>query len=189
MSADPLAELVRELAVPTAVPVESEHPVTKPGGAIQKVNYTHDAMINLILAQPGISQNKIAAHFGYSASWVSLILSSDAFKARLAERSKELVDPTLRATIEEQFVGIVARSIAVVQEKLNKPPDQIPDNFALRALEISSRAAGYGAKDTTPPVTPVEMHLHLDNLGNRLTGLLQRKKDAILDAELVEKGE
>src|SRR5271170_3657057 len=106
---DDLAEAVAETVVEQAARPQ----------AIQKVNYSHDGMINLIIAHRGISQNQIAAHFGYSASWVSQIMSSDAFQARLMERAQEIEDPTLRATVEEGLKGILARSMELLKRKLD----------------------------------------------------------------------
>jgi len=151
-----------------------------PKPAIQKINYSHDGMINLILAHRGISQNELAAHFGYSASWISQVMSSDAFQARLAERAMEIEDPTLRATVEENLKGLVSRSMEILKEKLSRPPSEIPDNLAIRTLELSTRALGYGARDQSPQ-TQVNVNLHLEDLGSRLTGLLARKKTEVLE--------
>lgn len=155
------------------------------GGAIQKVRYSHEAMIDLIIAKPWISQNELAAHFEYTAPWVSRIIASDAFQARLAERTKELVDPTVRATVEERFKALVLRSLEILEEKLAKPSHQIPDQLALRTFELSARAAGYGAKDSQPSVATTEVHVHLEQISNGLTQLLRRKKVEVTEAELV----
>jgi DNA-binding MarR family transcriptional regulator len=164
--------------------MQSVAPAPVASGGIAKVRYTHDGMIDLIITNPGISQGQLAAHFGYSQSWISQIISSDAFQSRLAERKEELVDPTIRATIEEQFKGLVARSLEILREKLNRPAASIPDNLALRTLELSARAAGYGARDMVPPVPTQEMHLHLNVLGERLTELLRAKKVEAIEGEL-----
>jgi hypothetical protein len=143
-------------------------------------------MIDQILANPCISQNELAAVFGYTASWVSLVMASDAFKARLAEKSKDLIDPILRATVEERFKGLVLRSLEILQEKLNRPPKDVPDQLALRTFELSSRAAGYGVKDPNPAQTPGDLHIHLEAMGEQLTGLLRRKRAEIIDAVPLE---
>lgn len=158
------------------------------GGVLAKVSYTHEAMIDLLLAQPAMSQGDLAAHFGYSASWICQILASDAFQARYAERSRDLVDPILRATVEERFKGLVLRSLEILQEKLNKPSHQVPDQLALRTFELSSRAAGYGSREQTPPVAPIEMHLHLEQLGGGLTDLLRRKRAEAIEGEATPVG-
>lgn len=148
-------------------------PIKKPG--IEKVRYTHDGMINLIIANPAVSQNELAKHFGYTASWISQIIASDAFQSRLAERTTELVDPMIRTSVEEKFKGLVLRSLEILAEKLNKPSDQIPDQLALRALEVSSKAAGYGAREA-PLVQVNNITTHLDELGDNLVRLLRKKK-------------
>ncbi len=110
---------------------------------IQKVRYSHDGMIDLVIANPSISQNEIAAHFGYTPGWVSQVFNSDAFKSRLVERKEEIVDPVLRATLEEKLQALADKSIQVLLEKLHQTQNP---NVAVRALDVVSRALGYGAK-------------------------------------------
>lgn len=147
-----------------------------PKQAIAKLHYTHDAMVDLIIANPAISQNELAYRFGYSPAWVSRVLASDAFQAQLALRTKDIVDPTLRQTVADQFEGLIFRSLEILQEKLNKPTDQIPDQLALRALEISAKAKGYGAKQEAPPPPPVNVNLYLESMAGNLTRLLHRSR-------------
>ena len=175
---DPLESLMAE--------VSEEKAPKPPGQAIAKLRYSHSAMIDLLLAHPDISQNEVADAFGYTASWVCQIMSSDAFKAAYAARAEEMLDPALRATIKERFEALVLRSAEILAEKLNKPSDQVPDNLALRTFELGSRAAGYGARDIIPPVPPAQIHLHLESLAGGLTQLLQRKKREVIEGEARE---
>ena len=170
-------------AVPPAPPATSPVPS---GPQARRSNYSHKGMVDLIVANPGISQNEIAAKLGYSASWVSQIISSDAFQVMLADRTKEIVDPAIRATVEEQFKGLIFRSLEVLREKMSLPSGVIPDNLALRTAELSSRALGYGVKQPDPQKPAVEMHVHLEQLGENLTRLLQRKKLEVLDTTFNE---
>lgn len=111
--------------------------------AIARVKYSHDAMIDLILANPGVTQNALAAHFGYSVPWVSRVVNSSAFQARLAERKTELVDPTIVMNLEEKLEIMAHQSIDILTEKLAtvKNPD-----MAFKALELSTKALGFGAR-------------------------------------------
>lgn len=111
-------------------------------GNLAKLSYTHDAMIDLLVAHPEMSQNALAAQFGYSAGWVSNIMASDAFQARLAARREELVDPTVTATLEERFRGITLLSLTRLQEKLEKPT--VSDNVVLKAVELGAKSLGVG---------------------------------------------
>lgn len=111
--------------------------------SISKVRYTHDAMIDLVVANPWISQGEIAIHFGYTQAWVSTIFSSDAFQARLAARKDDLVDPVLRQSIEERMRGLVLQSIEVLQKRLET---ENSGELALGTLNAASKALGYGAR-------------------------------------------
>lgn len=169
------------LATLPALPTINPRPADKP--AIAKVGYSHIGMIDMILAHPGISQNKLAAHFGVTPSWISQIITSDAFQVALANRRKEIVDPLLIATVEQNFSALVARSQDILMEKLNKRSDEIPDQLALRTLEIAGRAAGYGVRDQ--PVAPQsDVMSHLEALGGGLVALLAKKR---VEADVVAK--
>lgn len=142
------------------------------GKAIQKVRYTHDGMIDLIVENPAISQGELAATFGYTPGWVSLVMSSDAFKERLEERRAELVDPAIRATIEERFKAMTTRSLEVLQEKLAQDAHQIPDNLVLKALELGAKGLGIGGN--APPPAPRDGGNRLEALAERLLALQSR---------------
>src|SRR5262245_47536767 len=111
----------------------------------QKLRYSHKAMIDMLIAEPWLRQNDLAARFGRTASWISTIMASNAFQAALAERTDEIIDPVLKMQAKERFEGLMLRSIEILEQKLAKPSiDQIPDQLALRTFELTSRAAGYG---------------------------------------------
>lgn len=123
-----------------STPLES----TKSGAtAIATVSYTHDAMIDLILAQPGMKQGEIARYFGYTEGWVSRVMGSDAFNARLAARKTEIVDPTILATMEERLKGLAIQSIEVIQKKLEATSSP---ELATKTLELTTKALGMGAR-------------------------------------------
>jgi len=111
---------------------------------VNKLRYSHEAMIDVIIAEPGIKQNELATKFGVSVPWISRIIGSDAFQASLAKRREELTDPFLVATIEERMQGVAMQSLDVIAEKLALPT--ITLDGAMKALDITSKALGFGAK-------------------------------------------
>lgn len=117
--------------------------------AVERINYTHDAMIDLIIAKPEISGNELARHFGYSVGWVSRVICSDAFQARLAERRTEIVNPGLIATFEERLKGLAMQSLDILVEKLDTTKDT---GIAMKALELTTKSLGYGARQTNVAV-------------------------------------
>jgi hypothetical protein len=173
MEADVQGMLAEAVALPDTPPVKWE-PV--------KLRYSHKAMADMLIAEPWLRQNDIAARFGRTASWISTIMASDAFQAYLETRSDEILDPVMRMKAKERFEGLLLRSIEILEQKLSKPSiDQIPDQLALRTLELTSRAAGYGARDTT--TVNVNVTQQIDDAGDQLVHLLRRKKAEVLEGE------
>lgn len=143
---------------------------------IAKVSYTHAAMVDMIVANPKISQTELARHFGYTQAWICQIIASDAFQALLAERKDELIDPALRLSIEERFKALVSRSLEILQEKLSAPSTQISDTLAIRAAELGARSLGIG-HTAPPPAAPPGDRLLI--LSDRLVNLLVEKREVI----------
>jgi hypothetical protein len=152
--------LLKEL---TGEDLRREGPVAPTMGRLQKVSYTHDAMIEFIIAESarpgGISQKQIAEYFGYTEAWVSNILASDAFQMRLDNRRKELIDPELAATIKERFQALVIQSLKVLQQQLNKT--EVSPNVALRCAELGAKALGVGGHSQPPPAPSQDRLLRL----------------------------
>lgn len=157
-------------------------------GQLKKVSYSHDSMIELIIEggrRPGgISQKEIAAHFGYTEAWISNILASDAFQAKLALRREEIIDPVLRASIRERFEALVIQSLKVLQEKLNQP--SVSDNVAIRAAELGAKALGVGGH--APPKAPESSQDRLARLAGRLVALQAtvNKGETVINGQVLE---
>lgn len=110
---------------------------------LQRLSYTHDAMVDLIVANPMISQGDLAKRFGYTQAWISRIIRSDGFREVIARRKAELVDPLILQSIEQRFEALVAQSLEVLEEKMQT---QRTAELALKVADLGSRALGYGAK-------------------------------------------
>lgn len=139
------------------------------GARPPRIRYTHEGMVDLIVENPWISQNQIASYFGYSPAWVSTIITSDAFQARLAERREEVVDPELRISMKERFEALVTQSLRVLQEKISKPASQVPDNLVLKAAEMGAKALGIGGNAQAPVIITSEERI--SKLAHRLMAL------------------
>lgn len=146
---DPLQELIAGTPAPMTVPVRPLETGNYQVG-ISRVRYSHDAMIDLVLAQPMISQRDIAKHFGYTETWVSVIFNSDAFQARLAQRKADLVDPILSATLDDRLRAVAQKSLDIVLEKLHQPVVGFKD--ALEAATMATKGLGMGQAKQGPVV-------------------------------------
>lgn len=113
-------------------------------GRLQAIRYSHDAMIDLIIANPSVKQNELAAEFGYSVPWISRVYGSDSFQARLAERKAELVDPSIVESINSRLNGLAVQSLEVLSEKLAATNSA---DLAIKTLDITMKSLGFGARD------------------------------------------
>jgi hypothetical protein len=100
-----------------------------------KLNYSHEAMIDLILAEPSVTNKELAEIFSYSEAWVSHIRKSDSFQARIAERKAVVIDPRIRQNLEDRLAHVATSSIAKIQEKLESSDASAA--FALDALGVA----------------------------------------------------
>ena len=157
-------------------------PLAPTMGRLKRISYTHAAMIDLILKCPEMSQGQIAAHFGYTESWISNIIASDAFQAQMAARREEVIDPELAATIKERFQALVVQSLKVLQAKLNQPA--VSDQVAIRAAELGAKALGIGGH---APAAPRESSQdRLARLAERLPALLSQQREKVVQGEVLE---
>lgn len=124
--------------------------------SIANVRYTHDAIIDKILVDPAVSQGELARQFGFSQTWMSIVINSDAFQNRLAERKGELTDPAIAASINERLDAIAKRSLDKIAERLDRPGDAI----ATKDL-VSIAKLGVGDKNTRPAGPPVTQNLYV----------------------------
>lgn len=108
---------------------------------IATVRPIHDAIIDSIIAHPEMQQKDLAQQFGYTQTWMSIIINSDAFKERLAERKAELVDPKIRATIQDRLDGIAKRAMDKIIERLDSPAANIKhmELVAMAKLGVGDR--------------------------------------------------
>ena len=169
---------------------DSEMSAVSTGNVIEKLSYSHKAMIDLLVANPMISQGELARAFGYTQAWISRILRSDSFREQLALRTSEMVDPLVLQSIEQRFEALVTQSLDILEQKLSREAQPSAD-LALKAAELGSRALGYGARQgninvngNTFVVAMPEKAANSQEWLNRLAGVSQH----IPPAETVSRG-
>src|SRR5271155_6192156 len=97
------------------------------GAPVKKLAYSHIAAADMMIAHPEWDQGQVAAQFGYSESWFSQIVTSDAFQALLMKRHAEVCDPQLVAVVEARLRNTMTRSLELLHKKLavENPPDNL----------------------------------------------------------------
>ena len=109
----------------------------KRGGGPLRLSYTHEAMVDLILQEPTVTTKELAEVFDLTPGWVSRVVASDSFQARIAERKAQLIDPVITHSLRERVQGVAVQSIAIIQEKLAAEESAA---YALEALGVAAPA-------------------------------------------------
>ena len=147
-------------------------------GKVAKLSYSHQDMIDTIIAQPGISQGELAARYGFTQGWICNVMASDAWKSAMAARREEILDPQLRLTVDERFRALTTRSLERLMEKLDAP--QVSDQTVLRAVELGAKAMGVGG-NAAPPAPTSD---HLAHLAERLLLLQSQVRERLVGGEI-----
>lgn len=125
--------------------------------AIAKVRYTHDAIIDTIIANPAISQGALAREFGFSEAWMSIIINSDSFQFRLEERKAELIDPIIKASIEERLNSLAKISLDKLMERVEgKNGIKMKDSDLIQTAKLA-----VGNKNSLSAPAPQEHNLYV----------------------------
>jgi hypothetical protein len=107
---------------------------------IQKVSFTHEALILWLLEFPHKSLRDCAMYFGYTQSWLSQIIHSDAFQQQLAKRQNELMAMT-GCDIRDKLAGAADIAIEGLTRKLEESDS---GDFFLDASDKLLNRLGYG---------------------------------------------
>lgn len=126
--------------------------VSPAANAIAKISYTHDKVIDIIVANPRVTLDDISGVFGYTPGWLSRMMNSDAFKLRMAVRRNELVDPLITAALKERFEAIAMRGLEVIQQKIDQPAEVVKFSDAAKAVELGAKGIGIGGFGVRPTV-------------------------------------
>ena len=150
---------------------------------VTTMNYSHEALVDQILANPAATNGDLGRVFGRTAQWVSLVKSSGMFREAYAKRVGEIADPILKATLDERLDMLANRSLEILNEKLTRPSADIPDDLALECAKLGAKGLGVGgfsSRPAAPPAAPSPNRI--ETLKERLLNL----NKGVIDVNFVE---
>lgn len=151
---------------------------------LTKMGYTHEALLDQIIANPQASNDELGRVFGYTGAWIGRIKSSGIFREKMVERRGEIVDPVLSASVEERLEMVTNRSLEVLMQKLEKPVDLVPDNLVLAAAALGAKGMGVGGFSNKPVAAPPPPDEgRIERLAARLMALNRGGGGEIVDVE------
>lgn len=133
-----------ERALPAAL-------VTSNGWQPQKAMFWYDSIIDDMFAYPGTTYKETAARLGKSPGTIGMIVRSDLFKARYAQRRDQFNED-----LDHRLIGKLAKvaelSLDLSLEKMEKTRTAIPLPLLHEITTSSLEKLGYGAATKNPSV-------------------------------------
>lgn len=87
---------------------------------IQTVSHRHEAIIDWLLANPEVKNlDRLCEEMNYTRAWLSVVMNSDAFRERYAQRRAEYND-RLGGAIAQQRLEVTQKALAKLDEILNE---------------------------------------------------------------------
>lgn len=165
----------------TLPPAEGQirpHPVVSdldiPAVAAGHPTYSHEAMVELMVAERSWNYRKLAKYWGRDASWFMQILASDSFQLALDPYRHLITDPTITATLDERFRALTLRSLDVLQDKLDGK--DVADYTVLKSAELGVKALGMGQVE---PQVQQQAVGGVDALAERLVLALKKQQENV----------
>lgn len=116
---------------------------------IQKVSIKHDAILDYLLIHPAMKLGDVAGHFGVSQAWLSVIIHSDAFQVKLAEKSGECFGTTV-LPLREQLMGVAQVGVTKLGEVLENASSSTDKQFIVDTTDSILKNLGYSPKSVNP---------------------------------------
>ena len=107
---------------------------------IQRLTAFHEGIIDRLLADPSLPYGTLANQMGISKSWMSIIVNSDCFKQRLAERRAELTGQ-ISEGIKQNLLQVSEKALSKLHEALDK--DDVDPRLVLDAADRMLTKAGF----------------------------------------------
>lgn len=126
---------------------------------IAKMRISHELILNWLVLNPEKTQGDCAKHFNVTEAWLSVVINSDVFQARWAERKSFLADQTDKL--------IIAQTRGVVNEGLNRLETLVRSSqdpaFVLSTTDKLMGRLGFGQKTVGAPISVTQNNITVDS--------------------------
>ena len=109
---------------------------------LQNLTPRHDAILAYVMANPSVKRGEVARIFGVTESWLSTIIHSDLFQAKLKDRTDEVFSECL-VPLVDKVNGLAHSALDNLAESL-LVDKSVGVNF--KTAEMALKMAGFGTQ-------------------------------------------
>ena len=110
--------------------------------SIATVNFSHEAVIDWMLSNPYKNLGVCATAFGYTQSWLSTVIHSDAFRAEYQRRRNQL-NEMIANGIQSRMAEVSKKALEHLEEYLGKDTDDLDPRLVLDIADRTLHRQGY----------------------------------------------
>ena len=141
---------------------------------IAQMRISHELILNWLVLNPEKTQGECATYFGITEAWLSVVINSDVFQARWAQRKHFIADQTDKLMIAKAR-GVVDKGLDRLETLVENSQDPA---FILQTTDKMMGRLGFGHKPVGPTVTVTQNNLTVD------AGTLAAARQSILQSTL-----
>lgn len=145
---DEFEEALHEIFEAEAAAPSTPAPPAKARFELGDVSHTHEAIMNWMIAHPERPLRDCAAAFGYSQSWLSTLIHSNLFQARLREKQDQVFSG-IKEDLTTKLGALADIGVEKLQAKMETSEDP---KFILETTKVALATLGFGAKAGAGPV-------------------------------------
>lgn len=125
-----------------------------------KLSYTHEDIARWLVQNPSRPLKECAQHFNYTQSWLSCIIHSDAFQAKL-RKMQEGADAVTLLDVPARLRGVAAAALDGLAQQVDHATGAeegkgvMHRDFLLSTAELTLKSLGYGGQAKAPPPAPM----------------------------------
>lgn len=146
---------------PTSLPASANYaPTVSAGAAIKRVRYWHEYVIDLMLTNPELNQNQIAAMLGKTPAWLSRVVNSDMFQMAKAQRRADH-NSGIHASIVDKLESLADLALDAMTERVLQHGNTLPMSTLKETCDMALKSMGYGSgagRGGQGPIVQVNVH-------------------------------
>jgi len=136
--------LAEALATDAAATPLTPRPAAPP--SIKNISHVHEALMNWMLLYPERNLGECAAAFGYSQAWLSTIIHSNLFQARLKEK-QEAIFSGVKEDLHTKMGALADVGLEKLQAQMETSANP---KFILETTKLALTSLGFGSARSAP---------------------------------------
>ena len=147
---------------------------------LERISHTHDMVMNWMLENPHRKLMDCAAYFGYTQAWLSTMIHTDAFQAKLKEKQADVFS-AVAADIPLRLAGLAGMAISKLEDELEKSNN---GEFILDSFDKILHRAGYAPSKAAPSMAVQNNYLTVG--ADALAAARESMRPRALEEKVVE---